>query len=199
MEGVSRPSTQDSTTGKERDCKTTVSHQKTNKTLQDQRRLSMLEAEFVRCYEADPDNFPIGINHPENGLLLCPKCHSYFDKKPARLLHIMPDGTIESAGLAKEQNYGNLHGKKVPWWLYIDNKKDWPTSALLEAVYKLAPKSRKRKGGTDFEHGIVDTLDLPPSVTPPPKNTRNSKTATGKKAKNASAKKEPKPSSRAKA
>jgi hypothetical protein len=139
------------------------------------------EAEFVQFYEADPDNFPIGINHPENGLLICPNCHSYFDKKPARLLHIKSDGTIQLTGLAKEQNYGSLHGKKVPWWQYID-KKDWPTSALLEAVYKLAPKSRKRKGSTDFEHGIVDTTDLPFSTTPP-KKARNRKTATNKNAK----------------
>ncbi len=116
------------------------------------------EAEFELAYDNDRAHIPVSINHPENGLLLCCNCHGVFDKKPQRLLHIKPDGTIKLTGLAKEQNYRNLDGKKVPWWENID-KKDWPTSALLEVVYNLPPKNRKRKY-TNLGQGKVDALDL---------------------------------------
>jgi hypothetical protein len=140
------------------------------------------EKEYLTFFEADRDHMPISINNAENGVLICPNCHSYFDKKPRRLLHIKSNGTIELTGLAKEQNYAGLHGKKVPWADKI-NKKDWPSSALLEVVYHLPPKSRKRKG-TDLDQGIVDATDLP-ARTPEKKG----KATTAKKGKATTAKK----------
>ncbi len=121
------------------------------------------EDEYMKFCEADRDHIPIRINNSENGLLLCPNCHTYVDRKP-RLLGIKPNGTIQLFGLAKDQNYKELQGKKVPWWENI-NKKDWPTSALLDVVYKLPPKSKKRKGVTDLDQGIVDATDLSVSTT----------------------------------
>jgi hypothetical protein len=121
------------------------------------------EKEYTTFFYADRDHMPIGINDAENGVLICPNCHSYFHKKPSRLLHIKSNGTIELTGLAKEQNYAGLHGKKVPWADKI-NKKDWPSSALLEVVYHLPPKFSKRKG-TDLDEGIVDATDLPASTS----------------------------------
>lgn len=119
------------------------------------------EAEFEVFFAADRDHLPISINHPENGLLICRNCHGYLNKKPHPLLRITSDGTIELCGLAKEQNYENLHGVQVPWADKI-NQKDWPTSALLQIVYDLKTNSRKRSS-TDLDEGIVDAADLPPS------------------------------------
>lgn len=89
--------------------------------------------------------------------MTCPTCHAYFDCNP-RLLAIKKNGTIQLFGLAKEQKYKNLAGKKVPWANKIDTK-NRPTSALLDIVYRLPPKAKKRTR-TDLDAGIVDAIEF---------------------------------------
>jgi len=109
--------------------------------------------ELEQKYSEDPDNFPVSVNNSENGLLLCPTCHSYFDAKKIRLLKIDKKGKIFLFGSAKEKNYKGLDGKYVPWKSKID-KKDYPSSALLDFVFNSnfeKKTSRKRKYSEDKE------------------------------------------------
>jgi len=105
--------------------------------------------EFEQAYVKNK-NLPISVNHPDNGLLLCPTCHTYFDKrvrsegelegkkvgrkakdKGSRCIEIERDGTIRLYGHAKMCNYMKLDGTKVPWYELI-NTKDYPSGDLLQ-------------------------------------------------------------------
>ncbi len=102
----------------------------------------LLEREYIR----KRGNFPISVNDAMNGLLLCPTCHSYYDlplnkKSKIRLIHILQNGDIQLNGEAKDINYRNLTGKKVPWTIGDDC---YPTARLLKFALSLAPIKGKR-------------------------------------------------------
>jgi predicted restriction endonuclease len=51
------------------------------------------KAQLEQKYMTKPSRLPISVNDVDNGLLLCPTCHTLFDNKN-RDLRIGEDGTI---------------------------------------------------------------------------------------------------------
>jgi hypothetical protein len=106
-------------------------------------------------YDEDRANLPISVNDAMNGLLLCPTCHAYYDlpvgnKSKIRNIHILANGTIRLNGIAKQQHYKNLNGKKVPWKL---GESDYPTAQLLEFALSLPTVKGKRTSEVLDEEG----------------------------------------------
>jgi hypothetical protein len=72
------------------------------------------------AFRKDRANLSPSANDARNGLLLCSSCNTHFthpsDSDPMKaFIQIAPDGSIIPNGKAKEINYKNLNGKKVPW------------------------------------------------------------------------------------
>jgi uncharacterized Fe-S center protein len=67
---------------------------------------------------------PISVNDAANGILLCPTCHTHFDKaatkstnnktKSGRCITISPVGVITLLGEAARVKYKCLQDKNVP-------------------------------------------------------------------------------------
>lgn len=102
-----------------------------------------LHDDLEEAYKNDK-SLPISVNNAENGMLLCPTCHGYFDKKQRNIL-IKSDGTIKLLGICKKNAYKGLDGTKVHWSDQIDVNKDYPTSSLLKFYCKLKPAPGKRQ------------------------------------------------------
>lgn len=90
---------------------------------------------YMRADESD--NLPDSVHSTENGILLCPTCHKYFDHKD-RILRIKPDGAIEVNARGGEggedEDIDKLHNTPVPWAERIGKAK-YPSAALLQLVY----------------------------------------------------------------
>ncbi len=101
--------------------------------------------ETLEAAYAHNNGLPISVNNAENGLLLCPTCHAYFDKKERNIM-ITPNGTIQLSRDCKDINYKNLNGTKVFWSGLIGVNKDYPTPAVLRyfAELKTKPVENKR-------------------------------------------------------
>jgi hypothetical protein len=105
--------------------------------------LNLVEEFKKKRKELGSANFPISINDPDNGLLLCASCHENFDHKE-RLIRIKGDGTIVChADLLVDPVYKKLHGKKV-WWAERIGAVHWPSSDYLDWA-NILPKGSKSK------------------------------------------------------
>mmetsp|Transcript_10472 Transcript_10472/g.9397 ORF Transcript_10472/g.9397 Transcript_10472/m.9397 type:complete len:184 (-) Transcript_10472:331-882(-) len=111
------------------------------------------------------DNLPASINHEQNGLMLCPTCHNYFDKKEPEI-RITPDGTIMVYGnCLASPRYNALNGTKVYWTNKIGNK-NYPSSELLTFALKLKPGDKKRvRELIEFSEDSDDEEELTQNVT----------------------------------
>jgi len=98
---------------------------------------------LLAAYKKDK-TLPVSVNDCSNGLLLCPTCHSFFDKWPTPLIRISSDGTILLFGTALQSSIKHLHKTIVNWREKLDNDKDFPTPVLLDFAMKLKPGANKR-------------------------------------------------------
>ena len=98
---------------------------------------------LLAAYKKDK-TLPVSVNDCPNGLLLCPTCHSFFDKRPTPLIRISSDGTILLFGTALQSSIKHLHKTKVNWHEKLGNDKDFPTPALLNLAMNLKPGAKKR-------------------------------------------------------
>ncbi len=100
-------------------------------------------------------NIVEGTNVTRNGLLLCSCCHTKFDKNVkvnnsaaapiGRSIQIDEKGVIHLYGKAKEVNYKNLDGKKVPWVNLIDKDMLYPNSTTLKYALQLKVAGRNKR------------------------------------------------------
>ena len=98
---------------------------------------------LLDAYKKDK-TLPVSVNDCPNGLLLCPTCHSFFDKRPTALIRISSDGTILLFGTALQSDIKHLHKTQVHWYEKLGNDKDFPTPVLLDFAMKLKPGKKKR-------------------------------------------------------
>jgi hypothetical protein len=79
-----------------------------------------LQSKTRKSLDKGSRKFIASANDARNGLLLCPSCNAHFihpsDSDPMKtFIQIAPDGSIILNGKAKEINYKNSNGKRVPW------------------------------------------------------------------------------------
>ena len=129
----------------------------------DHKHKEKLEAEYL----INP-NLPLSVNDSENGLLLCPNCHGFFDMKEPEI-RIKGNGEIGLYGGCLEGNYKSLKGKKVKWSKKI-GQKNFPTKDLLNFALKLKPGSNKR-----IRELIEDSEEIEDEKPINRKKTRNKK------------------------
>jgi len=110
-----------------------------------------LHIEYSKELNSAEKHFPGSINDMENGILLCSKCHSFFNK-PNKYIVIEEDGTIRCSDDAKQvKKFRKLDGKKVPWASKIDSD-DYPSTQFL-AWAKTQPKGKSRSAGKEQSAG----------------------------------------------
>ncbi len=103
-----------------------------------------LRKKLEEQYDKGDKTLPVSVNDADNGLLLCPTCHAYFDRKNPEI-RIKPDGTIVLYGDCKRNKYENLNNKKVAWVAEIGTNKAYPSASLLRYAMTLKPTAGKRK------------------------------------------------------
>ena len=100
-------------------------------------------AEMLRDAYYENENLPPSVNDAQNGLLLCPTCHGYFDK-PQPEIRISHDGTlIMNEKCKKNPRYKDLDGTKVPWSDKI-GRPNFPSPDLLQLALPLMNAKSKR-------------------------------------------------------
>jgi len=111
--------------------------------LQSTHIVGITHAEMLREAYFENENLPPSVNEAQNGLLLCPNCHGYFNKIVPEI-RISHDGTlIINERCKKNLRYAALDGTKVSWAAKI-GRPSYPSPDLLQLALLLMNDKHKR-------------------------------------------------------